>query len=72
MELLELIKLEEYRGQKFLVEFVEPIPSGSWFKIHTSHGLVLNITIEGVDTIERARNEVIQAYKKQLDGREFD
>lgn len=71
MELLGPMKLEEYAGHKFFVEYVSTVPSGNWLRVHTSNGQVHNLTIGYAESIERARQEVIDAFKKHLDGGDF-
>lgn len=71
MDLFESIKLEEYAGQKFFIEYVSPIPSGNWYRVHTSNGVIHNITIEHAD-IDKGREEVVQAYKEHLNGGEIE
>lgn len=71
MESLGPIKLEEYAGHKFFIEYVSTVPSGNWLRVYTTNGQVYNLTIGYAESIDRAREEVIEAFKKHLDGGGF-
>ncbi|MCS0824697.1 hypothetical protein NX029_12010 [Cytobacillus firmus] len=68
MHQVSSFQLEEYAGQKFFVEYVDSLPLGSWFRIHMSNGVIHNMTTGCYDSIEKARQEVIKAFKEFLDG----
>lgn len=69
MDINETTQLEEFGGLKFLVEYVSPIPNGSWFRVHTTSGITHNLTIGCTETKEDARQEVIKAFKDYLSGK---
>lgn len=59
-------RLEEYGDIKFFVEYVSPIPNGSWLRVHTTNGITHNLTIGYTETKEEACKEVIKAFKDFL------
>jgi hypothetical protein len=60
--------LEEYAGHKFYVEHVSTMPLGNWFRVHLSNGVSHNLTVGYAESIEKAKQEVIKAFKEYLDG----
>ncbi|MFC0476944.1 hypothetical protein ACFFHF_17205 [Robertmurraya beringensis] len=60
--------LEEYAGHKFYVEHVSTSSIGNWFRVHMTNGVIHNLTIGYADSIEKAKQEVIKAFKEYLDG----
>lgn len=64
----QIFQLEEHNGYKFYVEHVAAITDCDWFRVHMSNGSVHNMTIGYAESIGRAKEEVIDSFKKFLDG----
>lgn len=67
MENLLTIHLEEHAGQKFYVEHVSTMPLGFWFRVHMTNGAVHNLTTAYTESMEMAKQEVIETFKEYLD-----
>lgn len=63
----QLFQLEEHNGHKFFVEHVDAVTDCNWFRVHMTNGSIHNMTIGYAETIEKAKEEVIAAFKHYLD-----
>jgi hypothetical protein len=58
----EPFQLEEYKGHKFFIELVGPIPNGQWFRIHMTNGAIHNLTTGYAESLEQAKQEVVRSF----------
>lgn len=66
---IESFQLEEYKGQKFYVQYVGNVQGRYWFQVHMPNGVSHDITIESMGSVEESKTKVIMEFKESLEGR---